>query len=92
MTQSKMTIREAARVAGVSPSTVQNWRSGGRPSGDFDTVRRLASQLGVSLCYLLTGVEDEPRGGPAGFRDAAGPLRTWHGVYEVYVKEIERLD
>lgn len=52
-----MGVREAARAAGVSPSTVTDWRSGSAPD-DYMAVSRLAKELGVTLSFLLTGSED----------------------------------
>ncbi len=52
-----VSVRDAADVADVPSSTVQNWRSGSQPT-DFLAVKRLASALGVSFSYLLIGMED----------------------------------
>ena len=50
-------VREAGRIAGVSPSTITDWRSGALPD-DFMAVRRLAKALGVTFSFLLTGEDD----------------------------------
>ncbi len=57
MTERKLGVREAARIAGVSPSTLVSWRSGALPE-DYLTVRKLAIKLGTTLSYLLTGIDD----------------------------------
>lgn len=57
MKQSRVTVRDAAGAAGVSHSTLENWRSGSSPK-DYHAVRKLAAHLGVSLSYLLTGEDD----------------------------------
>ena len=89
MSEANLTIREAARLAGVSPSTIQNWRSGGRPSGDYNAVRLLAAELGVSMCFLLTGSEDQPNKKPLEVSDVTiGTGRSWSGIYEVSIKEL----
>ena len=60
MTEKSISVREAAEVAGVGISTIDNWRAGALPE-DYVAVRRLARKLGVSLSFILTG-EDEVRG------------------------------
>lgn len=65
MREKNMTVREAAAVAGVGPSTIVSWRSGALPE-DFRAVRALARKLGVSFSYLLTGEDDtRPDGAPS---------------------------
>lgn len=59
MAEKKMTIRQAATLAGVAPSTIDDWRAGALPE-DYSAVKRLAKGLGVSLSFILTG-EDESR-------------------------------
>lgn len=53
-----MSVRQAAKAAGVSVSTIQSWRTGSSPN-DYLAVRRLAVALGTTLTWLLTG-EYEP--------------------------------
>ena len=60
LAERKMKIREAARIAGVAPSTISAWCADGRPE-NFTAVKKLAKALGVSFTYLLTGEEDESR-------------------------------
>lgn len=62
MAEKGMKVREAARIAQVGPSTISSWRAGARPQ-DFMAVRRLAAGLGVSLSFLLTGVEERTEQG-----------------------------
>ena len=57
MVERQITVREAADIAGVGTSTIDNWRSGALPE-DYSAVRRLAHYLGVSFSFLLTGEED----------------------------------
>jgi transcriptional regulator with XRE-family HTH domain len=59
MTEKSLTVRAAASIAGVSPSTIDDWRAGAMPA-DYLAVRKLANGLGVSLSFILTG-EDEVR-------------------------------
>ena len=57
MQERGITIREAAKLAGVSHSTIDSWRSGRSPE-DFIAVQKLATSLGTTLSFLLTGVND----------------------------------
>lgn len=58
-------IREAARMAGVSPSTIMSWRSGSLPE-DYHAVKKLAAEIGTTMSFLLTGENDaRPEGPPA---------------------------
>ena len=58
MAEKHLTVREAARIAGVGPSTVDDWRAGAVPE-DYFAVKRLAQHLGVTLTFILTGEEDD---------------------------------
>ena len=57
MTEKGITVRQAAEIAGVGVSTVDDWRGGALPE-DYSAVKRLAGHLGVSLAFILTGEED----------------------------------
>ena len=57
MTEKGMSVREAALAAGVSPSTIVDWRAG-TAGTDYVSLCKLAKALGVSLSYLLTGEDD----------------------------------
>ena len=57
MRERNLGIREAARIAGVAPSTIAGWRSGRNPD-NFDAVRKLATHFGVGLGFLLNGIHD----------------------------------
>lgn len=60
MSEKKMTLRQAAQIAGVSPSTIDDWRAGALPE-DYSAVKRLAQEFGVTLSFILTGEDDSPR-------------------------------
>lgn len=55
-------VREAARIAEVSSSTLVNWRSGTSPE-DFVALHRLVKKLGTSLSWILTGEDDSKSSG-----------------------------
>jgi len=57
MKESKMTVKEASKVAGVSQSTISDWRAGATLE-DYFSVQKLANELGVSLSFILTGKDD----------------------------------
>lgn len=63
-----MTVRKAADIAQVAPSTLQEWKANAAPS-DFQAIRRLATHFEVSMAYLLTGEEDTPHRKPPDVAD-----------------------
>ena len=54
MEQQKLSITKAAKIAKVSVSTIAGWKTG-TSSTDYEAVKRLATHLGVTLDYILTG-------------------------------------
>lgn len=57
MDEKNISIRDAAKLAGVGHSTISSWRSGAAPD-NFEAVMKLAKGLGVTFSYLLTGEDD----------------------------------
>ena len=57
MKERSLTMREVAKMAGISPSTVNDWQSGSTPE-NYLAVKKLAKQLDVSFSFLLTGEEE----------------------------------
>ena len=57
MSERDMTLKDASEIAGVSISTISDWRNGTTPE-DYQAVQKLANHLGVSLSFILTGKED----------------------------------
>lgn len=47
-------VRDAARIAGVSPSTISDWRAGVVPD-NHEAVAKLAEFFGTSLAFMLLG-------------------------------------
>ena len=64
MKEKKITVREAANIAGVAKSTIDNWRSGAMPE-DFLAVKKLAKALNVSFSFLLTGQDEDSELSPS---------------------------
>lgn len=63
MNEKEIRIREAARIAKVSPSTINSWRSGALPE-NYLAVKRLAEGLGTTFSFLLTGQDDARSANP----------------------------
>lgn len=57
MNEQNLSVRAAAKVAGVAVSTLDNWRNGSPPR-NFKSAQKLSRHLGVSLSFLLTGEDD----------------------------------
>ncbi len=88
MSQKNMTVREAAKIAGVGHATVVNWRGGALPE-DFRAVRLLAKALGVSFSFLLTGEDDTRPDGPASMNEV---FQDGGALFDGYAKiTIQRL-
>lgn len=84
-----MSLRQAASIAGVAPSTIDDWRAGALHE-DYTAVRRLANALGVSLSIILTG-EEEVRG-PAYFPSVTEVFEDGGAIFDRYAKiTIKRL-
>lgn len=58
-----LTIRELASMAGVSPSTINDWQSGASPE-NYMAVKKLADGMGLSFSFLLTGEEEKKPSNP----------------------------
>lgn len=60
MDERKVGVREFADACGCAPSSITDYRNGVAPT-DFKLVSKMASELDVTMAFLLTGKED-PRG------------------------------
>jgi transcriptional regulator with XRE-family HTH domain len=72
MRDHKLSIRDAALIASVAPSTIAGWRAGRNPD-NFEAVRNLAGHFNVTLGYLLTGKSDNKNSGPVYSETLLGP-------------------
>lgn len=52
--EQNISLRKAARIAGVSASVIDSWSAGSTP-GNLLAVKRLTDELKISFCWLLTG-------------------------------------
>lgn len=57
MNERKVGVRALGEACGCSASSITDYRNGVAPT-DFKLVARMATELGVSLAFLLTGKED----------------------------------
>lgn len=60
LAERRVSQRQAAKAAGVSPATINGWISGVSPE-DYLSVQRLAEFLGTTMSYLLTGKNEAYR-------------------------------
>lgn len=58
MTKRQLTVRDTAKLAGVSPSVIQSWMSDAVPH-DLEAVSRLADALNVGFKELILGVDEK---------------------------------
>ncbi len=80
MKEHGMTVREAAKVANVAVSTIQNWRGGSSPN-DYVAVRKLANALNTTLAWLLTGEHDTQAQGSIRIDDATHEEKPFFSGY-----------
>lgn len=52
--ENDMTLREAANIAGTSPSVIAGWTTGATPN-DPEALLRLTEKLGADYQYIMTG-------------------------------------
>ena len=72
MRDHNLSIRDAAQIAAVAPSTIAGWRAGRNPD-NFEAVRNLARHFNVTLGYLLTGESDSKNIGAVYSETLLGP-------------------
>lgn len=58
LSEQGLTIRQAAKLALVKPSSLEGWRNGVAGT-DYAGLKRLSAVLNCSLSYLLTGEEED---------------------------------
>lgn len=58
MQRENLSISAAARKCGCSPSTLTDWRAG-RYTPKADKLKKFAEAFGVSIEYLMTGIETQ---------------------------------
>lgn len=75
MKEKGLTVRDAAKIASVGPSTIDDWKSGTTPA-DYLAVKRLAKHFGIGFELLLTGEDSNTVGGysPSDFFEDGGEL------------------
>jgi transcriptional regulator with XRE-family HTH domain len=78
MREKNLSIRAAAQIAAVAPSTIAGWRAGRTPD-NFEAVQKLAIFFGVGLAFMLTGKQDSFEG-----RDRSLENTVWDEGEAVY--------
>jgi len=84
----KLTNKQAGAIAGVSPSVIQDWKTGTSP-GDLTALKSLADGLGVSVSFLISGEEDKTKNinVKAVFKD--GPV-IFDGYAKVFIQALNQ--
>jgi hypothetical protein len=54
-----LTIREACKIAGCSPSVLHGWLQGAYPTGTVIHLKKLCNHYGYTLSEALTGAPDD---------------------------------
>ena len=87
MEEKTIGVREAAKISGVSPSTISEWRNGSHPD-DYIAVKKLAKALGTTLSFLLTGEDDNRVEVPAVSEVFADGGDLFKGFAEIHIKRL----
>lgn len=87
MEEKSIGVREAAKIAGVSPSTISEWRNGSHPD-DYIAVKKLAKTLGTTLSFLLTGEDDNKVEVPAISEVFTDGGDLFNGFAEIRIKRL----
>jgi hypothetical protein len=58
MKKNDLTIREACKIAGCSPSVLHGWLQGAYPTGTVIHLKKLCNHYGYTLSEALTGSTD----------------------------------
>lgn len=87
MEEKSIGVREAAKIAGVSPSTISEWRNGSHPD-DYIAVKKLAKALGTTLSFLLTGEDDNKVEVPAISEVFTDGGDLFNGFAEIRIKRL----
>jgi transcriptional regulator with XRE-family HTH domain len=57
--ENNLTIREACKIAGCSPSVLHGWMQGAYPTGTVIHLKKLCNHYGYTLSEALTGSPDD---------------------------------
>ena len=57
--EKSLTIREACKIAGCSPSVLHGWLQGAYPTGTVIHLKKLCNHYGYTLSEALTGSSDD---------------------------------
>lgn len=83
-----LSIRQAAKIADIAPSTIAGWVSGTTAPQDFVALRKLALRLDTSLAFLLTGEEDLRIENPTISTVFSDGGEVFNGICEISIKRL----
>lgn len=81
--QKDLTLKEVGKACGVSVSTLSEWGTGREPKSPIQ-VAKVAEYLGVTLHYLLFGIEDQQGGIEKILKE-----QVFSGTYKVTVEKVK---
>ncbi|MBF0313617.1 MAG: helix-turn-helix transcriptional regulator [Oligoflexia bacterium] len=85
-----ISIKAAAELAGVSPSTISDWTTGSAPN-DFDAVARLARALNVSFEYLCLGTSENRSPNSIPLEELFEEVPTeLDGIFKIKIVKLQR--
>ena len=87
MEEKAICVREAAKISGVSQSTISEWRKGSHPE-DYLAVKKLAKALETTLSFLLTGEDDNKIEVPAISEVFTDGGDLFKGFAEIHIKRL----
>jgi predicted transcriptional regulator len=58
LSEKNLTIRDACKIAGCSPSVLHGWLQGAYPTGTVIHLKKLCNHYGYTLSEALTGSPD----------------------------------
>lgn len=85
----QLSLRAAAKMAGVSPSVVSGWSAGAQPTNVL-AVHRLAKALGVSFEWLLTGEHSSETITTFNWSEFFEEEAAFSGIYRFEAKKLTR--
>ncbi len=59
LNENHLTIREACKIAGCSPSVLHGWLQGAYPTDTVIHLKKLCNRYGYTLSEALTGTPDD---------------------------------
>ena len=91
LAEKKISQREAAKIAGISPATFNQWLSGNQPNS-LEAVLKLSQHLNCNFQWLLTGVQPADDASKKSLTELfeIEPVPTLSGCYFIEMKKMKR--